>query len=197
VLFTAHGLGFVIVTPRTAIFGNEIGIRRCLDRIAEGRIADDMPAWVQQLANTPGAAYSIGIDLQAGPVATAVAQRLPFLHGATLARGVGNFDPPGLHLAGTITHAEAEQARSSVQGLLAAGNGVNVWGRLLGLGQPIHKLEAQSAGLDNRFVLAVDASSIETLMTRFLPPAPTRSSGPGYAAGGHALRDGATPGGTR
>lgn len=181
VLFTAHGVGFAIVTPRTAVFGSESGIRRCLDRIADGRLNDDLPSWAKELAASPEAAYSVGVDLRAGAVATAVARRLTFLEGATLLRGVGNFDPPGVHLAGTVSHEREQQAREGVQGLLAAGGSANLWGRLLGLGQPIQKLEAQSSGTDNQFVLALDGNALLTLMARFLPAPPPQSTSPSKA----------------
>ena len=182
-LFTSLNVGFVVVTSQTAIFGSEVGIRRCLDRIAESRVNDDLPAWVKELLATPKAAFSAGVDLSASAMTAALPARLLPLQGASMARAVGNFEPPGINVAGTISHTDHQAARSSANGLLQAGGSVNIYGRLLGLGQPIRKLETQAVGNDTQVVLAVDAATVELLMKRFLPPppAPVQRSGPGWA----------------
>jgi hypothetical protein len=173
-LFTAASVGFVIVTPQTALFGNETGIRRCLDRIAESRVADDLPPWVKELLMTPNAAFSIGADLQASPLTAALAGRLSALRGATTARALGNFDPAGVNLAGTIGHADHDAAQATATALLQAGGSLNIYGRLFGLGQPIRKLETQAVGNDTQLVLAIDGGAVRILMQKFLPP-PVRS----------------------
>jgi hypothetical protein len=171
-LFTAASVGFVILTSQTALFGNETGLRRCLDRIAESRVADDLPAWVKELLMTPNAAFSLGADLQASPLTAALAGRLSALRGASTARGLGNFDPPGINLAGTIGHADHDAARATAAALLQAGGSLNIYGRLFGLGQPIQKLETQAVGNDTQLVLAVDGRAVRVLMQKFLPPPP-------------------------
>src|SRR5690606_4028813 len=136
-LFTAASVGFVLLTPQTALFGNETGIRRCLDRIAESRVADDLPPWVKELLQAPSAAFSLGVDLQASPLTAALAGKLSALRGASTARALGNFEPPGINLAGTIGHADHEAARATAAALLQAGSSLNVYGGLFGLGQPL------------------------------------------------------------
>jgi hypothetical protein len=182
-LFTAASIGFAILTPQTALFGNETGIRRCLDRIAESRVADDLPAWVKELLVTPNAAFSVGVDLQANPLTAALTGRLAALRGATMARGIGNFDPPGINLAGTVGHADHEAAKATASALLQAGGSLNIYGRLFGLGQPLRKLETQAVGNDTQFVLGVDGAAVRVLMQRFLPPPPAapQHSGTGWA----------------
>jgi hypothetical protein len=183
-LFTSGSVGFVILTPRTALFGNDTGIRRCLDRISESRVADDLPAWVKDLLVTPNAAFSLGIDLQQNPFTAALSGRLAALRGASMARGIGNFDPPGVNLAGTISHADHDAARATATALLQAGGSLNIYGRLFGLGQPLRKLETQAIGTDTQVVLAVDGNAVQTLMKRFLPPpAPAQPLGQGWAEG--------------
>jgi hypothetical protein len=185
-VFTANGIGFVILTPQTALFGNETGIRRSLDRIAESRVADDLPAWVKDLLMTPDAAFSFGVDLQGSPLTAALSGRLAALRGATLARGIGNFTPPGVNIAGTITHADHDAARATASALLQAGGSLNMYARLFGLGQPLRKLETQAVGEDTQVVLAVDGGAVRVLMEKFLPPppAPSSHSGQGWATDG-------------
>jgi hypothetical protein len=188
-LFTTASVGFTILTPQTALFGNDTGIRRCLDRIAESRVADDLPAWVKELLVTPNAAFSLGIDLQQNPFAAVLSGRLSALRGASMARGIGNFDAPGINLAGTVSHADHEAARATAAALLQAGGSLNIYGRLFGLGQPLRKLETQAIGNDTQVVLAVDGGAVQTLMQRFLPPpAPAQHSGEGWAVGAEGER---------
>jgi hypothetical protein len=188
-LFTSAGIGFAVITEATALFGNDVGVRRCLDRIAEARVADDLPSWVKDLLATPNATFSIGVDLKANALTASLPSRLAALQGAAMVRGVGNFDAPGINLAGTISHADHDAARGSAARLLQAGGSLNIYGRLLGLGQPIQKLETQAVGNDTRIVLAVDRAAVELVMKRFLPPppVPTQHVGPGWAGHPRAL----------
>lgn len=182
-LFTAQNIGFSILTPHTALFGNDVGMRRCLDRIADARVADDLPAWVKELLSTPNAAFSFGGDLSGNAVTATLPRRLALLEGASQLRVVGNFTPPGVNLAGTVQHADATAARHSATALREVGGSVNVYAQLLGLGQPIRKLETQAVGNDAQLVIAVEGDAIKVLMKRFLPAPPplVQHSGPGWA----------------
>lgn len=182
-LFTAGSIGFVVLTSQTALFGNETGIRRCLDRIAQSRVADDLLPWVKDLLATPNAAFSFGVDLNASPLVAALSGRLAPLRGASLARGIGNFEAPGVNVAGTIQHGNHDAARATASALLQAGGSLNIYGRLFGLGQPIQKLETQAVGADTQVVLAVDGRAVRVLMEKFLPPPPQPAprTGQGWA----------------
>ena len=182
-LFTAQNVGFSILTPHTALFGNEIGMRRCLDRISDARVADDLPPWVKELLATPNAAFAFGGDLSGNAVTATLPRRLALLEGASQLRAVGNFTPPGVNLAGTIQHADPTAARHSATALLEVGGSVNVYAQLVGLGQPIRKLQTQAVGNDTQLVAAVDAAAIQALMKQFLPaPQPlVQHTGPGWA----------------
>jgi hypothetical protein len=183
VLFTAQNVGFSILTPHTALFGNDVGMRRCLDRIADARVADDLPAWVKELLATPHAAFSFGGDLSGNAVTATLPQRLALLQGASQLRVVGNFTAPGVNLAGTIQHADPTAASHSATALREVGGSVNVYAQLLGLGRPIRKLETQAVGNAAQLVIAVDGEAIKVLMKRFLPAPPPliQHSGPGWA----------------
>jgi hypothetical protein len=182
-LFTAQNVGFSILTPHTALFGNDIGMRRCLDRISDARVADDLPAWVKALLGTPNAAFAFGGDLSGNAVTATLPRRLALLEGASQLRAVGNFTPPGVNLAGTIQHADPTAARHSATALLEVGGSVNVYAQMFGLGRPLHKLETQAVGNDAQLVVAVEAAAIKALMKQFLPAAPplVQHSGPGWA----------------
>ncbi|HWO14147.1 MAG TPA: hypothetical protein VNN80_31800, partial [Polyangiaceae bacterium] len=185
-LLTAGGIGFVILTPQTALFGNDTGIRRCLDRVAESRVADDLPPWVKDLLVTPNATFSFGVDLKGSPLTAALSGRLAALRGASMARGLGNFDPPGFNIAGSIAHDSHDSARATASALLQVGGSLNIYGRLFGLGQPIRKLETQAVGEDTQVVPALDGAAVRVLMEKFLPPPPPAPphSGQGWATQG-------------
>jgi hypothetical protein len=182
-LFTAQNVGFSILTPHTALFGNDIGMRRCLDRISDARVADDLPPWVKELLATPNAAFAFGGDLSGNAVTATLPRRLALLEGASQLRAVGNFTPPGVNLAGTIQHADPTAARHSATALLEVGGSVNVYAQMVGLGQPIRKLQTQAVGNDTQLVAAVDAAAIQAVMKQFLPaPQPlVQHTGPGWA----------------
>ncbi|MEY2932568.1 MAG: hypothetical protein RL033_3317, partial [Pseudomonadota bacterium] len=182
-LFTAQNVGFTILTPHTALFGNEIGMRRCLDRISDGRVADELPGWVKELMTSPNAAFAFGGDLSGNAVTATLPRRFALLEGASQLRAVGNFTEPGINLAGTIQHADPNAAQHSATALLDVGSSVNVYAQLFGFGQPLRKLETRAVGNDTQLVLAVDAAAIKLLMKRFLPPPPplVQHSGPGWA----------------
>jgi hypothetical protein len=160
-LYTVQNVGFVVLTPRTLLFGNETGLRRSLDRIAEGRASNELPPWVRELLEAPAAHFVAGFDLTSEPVAAAVAPRLTFLRGAEQARVLGNFEPPGINLAGTITYADEQAAARGSDDLLRQGSNVGLAARLLGLGKPIRKLESRAEGNGAQFVLALDESALD------------------------------------
>ncbi len=99
-LYTSATVGFVVLTSHTVLLGDETGIRRALDRIQEGRVSQQMPDWFKKLLDTPNAPFVAGFDLRTHPVTDAMRQQLPFLEGMETARMLGNFQPPGVNLAG-------------------------------------------------------------------------------------------------
>lgn len=166
-LFTSHNIGFVVLTPRTVLVGNETGIRRALDRIKEGRVQRQLPPWFEEIAKTPNAPLVAGFDLRAQPLTDAARAQLPFLTGMETARMVGNFEPPGINVAGTMSYGDAAGAQAGAQSLLgikdlAANLG---WlASLLGIGQPIRQLDAKAEDKDAKFVAALDAGEVGKML---------------------------------
>lgn len=166
-LYTSHNLGFVVLTSRTVLIGNETGIRRALDRIKEGRVRKQVPAWFDELLKTPNAPVVAGFDLRAQPVTDAARQQFPFLSGMETARMVGNFESPGINLAGTLTYGDAQGAQAGAQSLVAIKDVAASLGwlaSLLGIGQPIRQLDAKAEGKDTKFVAALDAGEVGKML---------------------------------
>lgn len=159
-LYTTQGAGFVVLTPRTLLFGSERSMRRTLDRIEEGRVADELPDWARSLLDNPRAHFVTGFDLVSEPATASVSRRLGFLRGAEQARLLGNFEPPGLNVAGTITYVDAAAAAAGAEDLRRGGSNAAVAARLLGLGEPIRKLEARSIESHTELVVSLDESAL-------------------------------------
>jgi hypothetical protein len=163
-LYTIQNVGFVVLTPATLLFGNETGMRRVLDRIQAGQVANELPPWVSQLLEAPQAHFVSGFDLASNPVTSSIAGRLKFLRGAQQAKLLGNFEPPGLNLAGTVSYVDAAEAERGTRELLAVGSTLNAAARLMGLGQPLSKLEARSVNANTEFVSSVDEATFSRLL---------------------------------
>ncbi len=166
-LYTSRNLGFTVLTSRTVLLGNETGIRRALDRIKEGRVKLSVPDWMAELIATPNAPIAAGFDLRAQPLTDATRQQLPFLEGLETARMLANFEPPGLNVAGTLTYPDEAAAQRGAAALKRVDEMAKSWGwvaSLLGIAQPIQKLEAQSQGSDAQFVAGLDGKAVGQLL---------------------------------
>src|SRR6185369_16970153 len=66
-LYVSRNVGFAVLTPRTALFGDETGIRRALDRLSEGRASHDVPKWEDSVLATPNAPIAGAFDFAGQP----------------------------------------------------------------------------------------------------------------------------------
>lgn len=133
-LFTVANLGFVMLTPSTMLSGNEIGMRRALDRLRYNRLGRAIPSWMIGFAESTGSVFSVAGDFgaesapsigpnglltsaprassAAAPILAAAAQNFPFLADLRALRVVGNFQSPGMNLAGALTYGSPERAEA-------------------------------------------------------------------------------------
>ncbi|MFO0760874.1 MAG: hypothetical protein U0359_30635 [Byssovorax sp.] len=116
-LYTAGNLGFVVVTGHTVITGNETGIRRALDRLRRGKLERSVPQWMVDLLNTKNASMIVAGDLSTQSVTDAASAKLPFLGSLRAVRILGNFQPPGMNFAGSLTYPDAATAQAGAQNL--------------------------------------------------------------------------------
>jgi hypothetical protein len=168
-LYTADSIGFTILTTRTALFGNQTGIRRALDRIKEGTAKRELPAWAAKVLNPGAAPFAFGSNLKENPVPNALRSKLPFLDGVETLAVVGNFAPPGVNLAGTLVYpdeAAAKTGAGKVAETRAMLDTYTPFLALLGIPQPVRKLEADAVGKEGHFVAGVDAVAFSALLAR-------------------------------
>jgi hypothetical protein len=169
-VFTAGNLGFTVVTRHTMLIGNETGMRRALDRIRDNRLARDVPEWMTKLIETPGAATVLAGDVATEPRVAAMARMAPFLGGLSSFRIVGNFQPPGVNVAGTLSYADAQSAAVGANALrgLAQMSAVTAVLAIFGLGAPLQNLQVENHDRDATFVTSADAESLARLLAQVM-----------------------------
>jgi hypothetical protein len=168
-LYTAGDIGFCVLTSRVALFGNDIGVRRAIDRVDEGRAKKQLPKYMTELLATPNAPLVIAGDLTSNPVPAAARDELSFTEGLETLAVVGNFEDPGVNLAGTLSYGDAPAAQRGAQNLLATRATLDRYApflALIGIPQPIRKLEAQPKDKSVGFVMAVDGAAVAVLLDK-------------------------------
>lgn len=168
-LYTSGNIGFVTLTSRTVLFGDETGMRRALDRIEAGIFRDEIPPASRQLLATPGAPMAAVFDVAGDPTVSAAAATYPFLSGLTAARLLGNFEAPGLNVVGTLTYATDAGAASgaqSIQQLGAVASAASLLGAVLGMPQPLRKLDARPTGRNLELAMSADANTAGQLLNQ-------------------------------
>jgi hypothetical protein len=164
-LYTASGAGFCLLTDNTALFGNDTGIRRALDRIREGRVKRQTLPWMDKLLNSETAPIVAGADLRAQAIPEAATSNLAFL----------NFADPGINLAGTLVYGDEAAAKQGADNVQSLSQKLGTYGTLLalmGIPQPVRQLQAEAKGKEAAFVMGLDADAIGALLDKL----------PGYLA---------------
>ncbi len=160
-------LAFTVLSPGLALFGNETAVRRALDRIADGRLRRDIPPLMAQVAGDRRAAMAGALELSGMPAGALASTKIPLLPGLVRAAAVGNFQPPGLNIAATLTYDHAQTATNAA-GYLSSGSAwmgaIAPWAAVMGMAQPIQKLEARSQGNDLMVVAGLDPRGITEIM---------------------------------
>ncbi|MDC3958469.1 hypothetical protein [Polyangium jinanense] len=165
-LYTAGNVGFVLLTPHTALTGNETGMRRALDRLRTTEIKRDVPPWMIELLNTPNAAFALAGDISGQGTVEAATQKMPFLTGLQKVRTIGNFQPPGMNLAGSLTYADAASAAAGTTNLADLQKLTGFMGLLssLGLMGPVPQIQVAQRENDVAFTMPVDTSFARFLL---------------------------------
>lgn len=180
-LYTVQNLGFVLLTPNTMLSGNETGMRRALDRLRVSSLTRAVPRWMVELTETPGAAFSFSGDFGADSVLTAdasgnttskpassssaampaveaAAQTFPFLKGLRALRVLGNFQAPGVNLAGTATYdtePNAQAGGDAMRNLAQVSPFMNLL-LAFGVGASIAPPQVSRNGRDVAFIEPID-----------------------------------------
>lgn len=168
-LFTAAGFGFAMLTDHSALFGNDTGIRRALDRVHEGRVRRQTLPWMDKLLNDESAPIVAGADLRAQAIPAAASSNLAFLNGLETMAFVGNFTDPGLNLAGTLVYGDAAGAQQGADNVQALSQKLSTYApflALMGIPQPVRKLDAEAKGKEAAFVVGLDGAAVGALLDK-------------------------------
>jgi hypothetical protein len=196
-LYVSRNVGFVVLTPRTVLVGNETGIRRALDRLSEGRAHHDLPKWMDSVLGTDNAAIASVFDFVGQAPAEALVRSAPFLRGLKTARVLGNFQPPGMNFAGSLTYPDPSTAGAAAAQIEQTNRTLQSYSffmQLAGIGNPIQSLKTQPVGSDAEFVVAVQGRAVEWALNELAnevgasgQPVPA-STGPIYLQSGGAAK---------
>jgi hypothetical protein len=188
-LYTSRNVGFSVLTAHTAVFGNETGIRRALDRIEAGRVTRSVPAYMGKLLDSPKAPIIVGVDSKSQPVSDAAREQFKFLNGLSSVRALGNFEAPGLNVAATLGYGDEQQAAQGAESVRLLRETLQSYGwvmSLLGIAQPIQKLEAKPQGKEAYVVVGVDGQVVGQLLDQLsgllgvMAPAANSSAKPSH-----------------
>ena len=169
-LYTAAGFGFCLLTDHTALFGNDTGIRRALDRVREGRVRRQTLPWMDKLLDSEKSAPIVaGADLRAQAIPEAASSNLAFLNGLQTMAFVGNFADPGLNLAGTLVYGDEAGAKQGADNVQELARKLSTYGTLLaiaGFPQPVRQLQAEAKGKQAAFVVGLEAAALTQLLDK-------------------------------
>jgi hypothetical protein len=169
-LYTAAGFGFCLLTDHTALFGNDTGIRRALDRVRDGRVRRQTLPWMDKLLDGEKSAPIVaGADLRGQAIPAAASSNLAFMNGLSTLAFVGNFKEPGVNLAGTLVYEDEAGATLGAQNVQALSQKLGTYGTLLalvGVPQPVRQLQAEAKGKQAAFVVGLDGPALIQLLDK-------------------------------
>jgi len=168
-LYMAESSGFCVLTTRTAVFGNQMGMRRAIDRIRRGKLNRELPTWLTSQLTARQAPVVLGLNLKENPLSAATRGQLPFLNGMETLGVLANFQEPGLNLAGTAGYADEGAAALGAQNLEHLDEylqSMSSFMALIGIQQPLRSLTAEAQGKEARFVAEVDGAAVDRMLTQ-------------------------------
>ncbi len=168
-LYTASNFGFTLVTSHTVLSGNETGMRRALDRLRFGKLERSVPKWMLDLAETKNATMAIAGDLGAPNAVDVTSAKLPFLGSVRSVRVIGNFLPPGMNFAGTLSYADEAGAKTAAQALQQVQQVAQIASIFtsIGWGAAIPTPEIAVQQSDVAFTVKVNDSFVSALLKQF------------------------------
>ncbi|HTM46158.1 MAG TPA: hypothetical protein VL137_14460 [Polyangiaceae bacterium] len=183
-LYTVGNVGFTLLTDHTVLYGNETGMRRALDRIAQGQLQRRIPQWMESFLRTQNAPLVAAADLASSPEVAAAASSVALAHGLSAATVTGNFEAPGMNLGGRLTYQDANTAQQGAQAIIALRQRIQSYSfltALMGIGDPIQQLTVTPANNVVDFQLALQGGVVTQLLNQLggavgVPAGPVRAT---------------------
>lgn len=166
-MYVVEQVAMSVLTDQTMVFGTQLGVRRVLERVEEGRLKREVPPWYEALLSDSASQVQLGIDLDSQPIPATLGEKVAFMKGLRAARILGNFRAPGLNLAGTLTYQTPQTAAAAAEmlsGVKEHLEGYDLVLRTLGISQPVRKMKAQATGKDVQMVAAIEGDAVAKLL---------------------------------
>ncbi len=130
-LYSASSVALAPLTDHTLVAGSESAVRRVLDRLARpgapARQPRELAPWMFATLEAPGSAFACALDMASvAPGSLHGLSLPPALASLSRAATVGDFHPPGLNVASTLTYADASRAASGADALRQLAALVNI-----------------------------------------------------------------------
>jgi len=183
-LYTATNLAVAPLTDHTVLAGSESAVRRLLDRLAQGgaqpRTGRELADWMLQAIDAPGAAFALAADIGGIPPAALHGMPIPSaMAGLTRVAVIGDFHPPGLNVASTLSYGDPPHAALGAEALRQVGAVADVAGKL-GAGPRIQNLSIGAEGPNVACKFALDDEAMRRTLAsvlRVFAPAGARPPG--------------------
>ncbi|MBX3231679.1 MAG: hypothetical protein KIT84_23370 [Labilithrix sp.] len=178
-VYTLNNIGFTILSPTRVVAGTESGIRRVLERIKDNRVKRDIPQWMLETVESPGAAAAVAADFATQPIPPDVVQKYPvqFVKDMKGLRGLVSFKSPGMQIAGSLTYPDAASATANAEHVKSATSYL----KLLSLvGVQVKGLDVKAEQSDVQVKLEIDDLTLRGVLAavpQWIGP-PPRSSAP-------------------
>lgn len=166
-MYVTDQVAMAILTDATLVFGTQLGVRRVLERVEEGRLNRTLPSWYEALLSEGAAEFQLGVDLDSQPIPAAFGEKLSFLQGLRAARILGNFREPGINMAGTLTYNEPARAVEAAEELAAARDDLGKYALVLAalnISQPIDRLEARASDKETQIAVELEGRAIAKIL---------------------------------
>jgi hypothetical protein len=185
-LYTVGNVGFTVLTASTVLYGNETGMRRALDRIGRGALDRRIPQWMENYLKVQTAPIAAGLDFTQ-PEGIAVADSMAQTRGLSMATATGNFESPGMNLAGRLGYRTPEAALAGTQSILALQQRIQSFAwltSLMGMGNPIQQLQLTPSANNVDFRLSLQGGVVSQLIEQLAaavgaPPARVQATSGG------------------
>jgi hypothetical protein len=164
--YVSANLGFCVLTPRTVLFGNEVGIRRALDRLERGDLTIQVHPDVEALLRTPGAPIALGGSNLNGELDPFV-QKTPLVSNIRVVRAIANLKDPGMNFAGTFTYADeasAVAAKDRFEQTFSTLDSLGSVGALFGLRKPVQTFSTELKQTSVQVAVSSDTGTAEMLL---------------------------------
>jgi hypothetical protein len=149
-------------------------VRRLLERVQGGKLERAMAPWAVDTLETKGAHVAAAADFTGRPIGTVTVGTvsIPWLKGVRVARILGDFSPPGINVAATLTYGDPTLAADAAEGVRLLAGWLKLLAPLVG-GATVQNLDVRTEGGDLLCKFAVNDQTLRMLVAlapRLLSP---------------------------